>query len=361
MSLATRCTACGTVFRVVQDQLRVSAGWVRCGRCGEVFNAIESLVDAGPDRPVAAAPGAHASRVMETLARVSTRPEAGASSGLRPGNGGDDRDTSAPGAAHVTDADGPDPGADEATVDAAPASADAMAQAWSARRPDRATGEATRPDDAVPARSAPPPTAAEAMAPKDEGGPVPAPGEVPLAAPMDRTAAASLPGFVRQVDRAARWRHPGIRALMLLACLVASTGLGLQVHATHHDWLAARWPALQPLAQWLCGIQGCTLDPPRRIEALAVDSSGLVRAGGPGTYRLMLGLRNRSEMATRLPAVELTLSDATGRTLVRRVLQPAELGWSGSAVPPGAGMSADVRLRVAGAPVVGYTIEIFYP
>src|SRR5512137_3115831 len=45
MSLATRCTACGTVFRVVQDQLKVSEGWVRCGRCNEVFNALEGLFD----------------------------------------------------------------------------------------------------------------------------------------------------------------------------------------------------------------------------------------------------------------------------------------------------------------------------
>ena len=45
MSLATRCTACGTVFRVVQDQLKVSEGWVRCGRCSEVFNALEGLFD----------------------------------------------------------------------------------------------------------------------------------------------------------------------------------------------------------------------------------------------------------------------------------------------------------------------------
>ncbi|HVK31353.1 MAG TPA: zinc-ribbon domain-containing protein, partial [Burkholderiaceae bacterium] len=45
MSLATRCNACGTVFRVVQDQLKVSEGWVRCGRCGEVFNALEGLFD----------------------------------------------------------------------------------------------------------------------------------------------------------------------------------------------------------------------------------------------------------------------------------------------------------------------------
>ena len=45
MSLATRCTACGTIFRVVQDQLRVSEGWVRCGRCAEVFDAREQLFD----------------------------------------------------------------------------------------------------------------------------------------------------------------------------------------------------------------------------------------------------------------------------------------------------------------------------
>ena len=44
-ALATRCPACGTVFRVVPDQLRVSDGWVRCGRCTEVFNAPETLVD----------------------------------------------------------------------------------------------------------------------------------------------------------------------------------------------------------------------------------------------------------------------------------------------------------------------------
>ena len=43
--LATRCPACSTVFPVVPDQLRVSGGWVRCGRCAEVFDATESLVD----------------------------------------------------------------------------------------------------------------------------------------------------------------------------------------------------------------------------------------------------------------------------------------------------------------------------
>ncbi|MFM6985961.1 MAG: DUF3426 domain-containing protein [Hydrogenophaga sp.] len=39
MSYTTRCPACGTIFRVVTDQLKISDGWVRCGHCAEVFDA----------------------------------------------------------------------------------------------------------------------------------------------------------------------------------------------------------------------------------------------------------------------------------------------------------------------------------
>ena len=39
MSLITRCPACGTMFKVVSDQLKVSQGWVRCGQCVSVFDA----------------------------------------------------------------------------------------------------------------------------------------------------------------------------------------------------------------------------------------------------------------------------------------------------------------------------------
>jgi predicted Zn finger-like uncharacterized protein len=49
LSLATRCPSCGTAFRVVQDQLKVSEGWVRCGNCQDVFNALESLFDLAPE------------------------------------------------------------------------------------------------------------------------------------------------------------------------------------------------------------------------------------------------------------------------------------------------------------------------
>lgn len=48
MSLVTRCPACSTTFKVVRDQLRISDGWVRCGRCSHVFDATLDLQEA-PD------------------------------------------------------------------------------------------------------------------------------------------------------------------------------------------------------------------------------------------------------------------------------------------------------------------------
>lgn len=45
MSLATRCPACGTAFRVVAGQLSARGGRVRCGKCGSVFDGIAGLVD----------------------------------------------------------------------------------------------------------------------------------------------------------------------------------------------------------------------------------------------------------------------------------------------------------------------------
>src|SRR5438045_1501637 len=53
MSLITRCPACGTMFKVVADQLRISEGWVRCGHCAEIFDATANLQDEGRlPRPV---------------------------------------------------------------------------------------------------------------------------------------------------------------------------------------------------------------------------------------------------------------------------------------------------------------------
>lgn len=63
MSLNTRCPACETVFKVVPDQLKVSSGWVRCGRCSEVFDAATHMLSSARGQAMAAPPRRH---VFET-------------------------------------------------------------------------------------------------------------------------------------------------------------------------------------------------------------------------------------------------------------------------------------------------------
>lgn len=67
MSLVTRCPACATPFKVVRDQLRISDGWVRCGRCSQVFDATADLQDAAEFsvEPPAAPPPPEAEAVAE--------------------------------------------------------------------------------------------------------------------------------------------------------------------------------------------------------------------------------------------------------------------------------------------------------
>ena len=71
MSLATSCPSCGTVFRVQQDQLKTSEGWVRCGQCQEVFNALEGLFDL--DRRETS--GSSSSQAPPDLARPTAMPD----------------------------------------------------------------------------------------------------------------------------------------------------------------------------------------------------------------------------------------------------------------------------------------------
>lgn len=45
MSLAARCPACGTTFRVHTAQLAAKGGKVRCGKCAAVFDGVSALLE----------------------------------------------------------------------------------------------------------------------------------------------------------------------------------------------------------------------------------------------------------------------------------------------------------------------------
>lgn len=325
MTLAARCPACGTVFRVVQDQLRVSEGWVRCGRCAEVFNAIETLVDLDTEADRAASAGKpdrerERDRVLEALARVS-RPA--------PLDAPRSRRAPEPPPPEPAEVDLPLP-VEEPPAFAAGSNDVAVASFMAVAARDEDT-------------SAPP--AAAALPPPD--------------APV--VAETLAPEFVRRADRAARWRRPGVRLALACTALLAGMTLALQVLMVYRDLAAARWPGLQPLLAGVCQVGGCTLGAPRMIEALVVESSGLTRTEGGVAYRLAVVLRNRATFALAPPALELTLTDTQGSTIARRVVTLPEMGLQATSIAAGADLPLQALLTAGERVISGYTIEVFYP
>lgn len=405
MSLATRCTSCGTIFKVVQDQLKVSEGWVRCGRCQQVFNALEGLFDLERDPP------------PQRRAEPSTAPpqpaidppdSAAAAQHITPGSASfDDQGALERPAAASAVATGA-PAVPQSSV---PMAASEQLSGWAAASPeaDWADVPATHEDDALDSRWLVRPArdgrsarerharhdpdsdftdarfpldaalddldAGNGAAPDADGNPRPMP-PIPQPASAKRTVlgrtrdksrkdGAETPAFLKRAKRQAQWRHPAVRVTLSLTALALLALLGLQASIAFRDWIVAYRPDAKPLIAGLCQVAGCEVQPLRRIDLLSVDSVTLVRspstAEADHAYRMTVGIHNGAGVALAAPHLELSLTDADGQLVSRRVLAPADLALPAAALPPGASTAVQARLLTAGPRVAGYTVELFYP
>lgn len=347
MSLATRCPACGTAFRVVQDQLRVSGGWVRCGVCQQVFNGLEALI-AEPLASPAPAP-----------APEQAPPEPAAPA--------------------------PTPEAVEPARSVIPTGDAWEAEAgWSLFGPGPGQGE-TAAADRLPAPSLPPsdfdPVLRGVTLPQGLGGGVSTFGEVTAATSRRGSPSASAPPdqdlrvdpppsgrrrrrkprFMRQAEREAQWRTPAMRGVLGATASLLAAVLLLQIAHHERDRLAAHWPATAPLLQAWCELARCRIEPIRAIEQLAIDSSTLQRTAAPDVLRFEAELRNQAAHAVRAPDFELSFTDNQGRLLARRVLPAQALSAPSGGIAADAHWTVRAELRVRELPVTGFSAELFYP
>ncbi len=359
MSLITCCPACGTMFRVVPDQLKISEGWVRCGHCSEVFDASATLVEQA-DAVTAPAP-----------APLASPPPA-----LQP---------------HIPALLQPpaEPHAPAAPADAEPPitepSAELLAQVLAGAantQPAALAREDGRRDD----RDAPPPDSVLEESPLDqpfvfrrsdlaesEGAPSVSPpiaeSGFGLSRPDDGESGweAEQPqgvSFLRAARRRALWHAPRMRALLVFLGLLLGALLAAQFAVHDRDRIAAAQPGLKPLLEALCAPLACRVGPPRQIEAVAIDSSAFNKLRGD-TYRLAFTLKNGAVFPIAVPAMELTLTDTQDQPVLRRVLTPAEMGAPVATLGAGAEWSGAVTLAVkaegqAGR-IAGYRLLAFYP
>jgi predicted Zn finger-like uncharacterized protein len=320
MSLATRCVACGTVFRVVQDQLKVSEGWVRCGRCGDVFNALEGLFDLERETAPAWTPSQRGALDLLPVS-VDVRNEqttAIAASTTTADNAVDAR--------HA---------ADDTEIDTR---ADSQLETRLLERDDlddSAVGRGELSDIGASAGDA---HGAAAAAPDP------------------------APDFLRQADTAARWQRPWVRLALALAATALGVLLAGQAVLWQRDAIASRWPQASPLLAQTCEALGCRIEPLRRLDGLVVESSGLTELDNASLYRLQVDLRNRYAQPLLTPALDVTLTDSRGEVVTRRVFSQRDFGSAAPAeMAAGAELSLQAVLDTGERRVSGYSIEIFYP
>lgn len=353
MSLITSCPACGTMFRVVSDQLKISEGWVRCGHCGEVFDAAAHLSD---ESVLGILPEAQGTRPAGLAATPPVPPGSLAA---------------------------PQPSEWPTQPDAFPESHPAPTRAASGRtapaRQAEAGDRSVEPSDFFDEEAGddlPPlePSPLDApfvfrrseLSAADLAGPEPGRESQLLPEDFDRDEADEpVPdvSFVRQARRRAFWRRPFVRVLLALLALSLAGLLALQAAYQDRNRLALAQPQLRPVLEQMCLLLDCRLGAPRQIDSIVIDSSGFNRLRGD-TYSLAFTLRNTARVQVALPSMELTLTDSQDQVIARRVLSPQELGAADGALPAAGEWSRAVGIAVdagAGPQVAGYRLLAFYP
>lgn len=400
MGFITRCPACGTTFRVVPDQLKISDGWVRCGHCADVFDAtlyLDTLVvDPAPavrapvPEPVLADGSDDRTpmlqdEVADRLVGPESEPEHPAVEATfappKRERGHEDDDwlvapadlaaqetqdlqvlgpadadrwvaesTQPPAEMHDVSPrdDRVDPGA-AAEVDAE-FQAELHRFAASAQTSAHATNT---PDAAEPAPSLNSPFASEDTTLLDAGS-------------LTETTLSEKsiePGFVRQARRRAFWQTPAMRVLMSVGVMLLVLLLALQAAVHERDRLAAARPAWQPALSHLCAYLGCEVEALRQIDSVVIDSSALVRRLGD-FYAFDFVLKNTAGTAVAMPALELSLTDTRDQVLARRVFLPADLPGAPTSLPANGSLSVSLHLSLANGEslaMTGYRALVFYP
>lgn len=172
-----------------------------------------------------------------------------------------------------------------------------------------------------------------------------------------------LPEFLEAESPRARFAPLwGLGVLLALAALFAQLALYYRTE------IATLVPQTRPHLAEACRVLGCELRLPRRPDLLSLESSDLQADNRrDGLIVLNAVIRNRAPFAQEHPALELTLTDAADKAVLRRVLQPAEYLNEAARATRAQGIPASgesvlrVHFDTRGARATGYRVYLFYP
>jgi hypothetical protein len=196
---------------------------------------------------------------------------------------------------------------------------------------------------------------------------VTAPDTATAAAPADASTFSEAP----PVDRFAPPDMTSRRArtIAYLAGIVVLLLL-LAAQAAYHfrDSIVTYWPVTRPAFERVCDVAGCALRPLRdaAMSYLSIESSDLqADPAHRGLLILTATVRNRAGWPLAYPHLELTLTDAQDRVVVRRALAPADYAGGTADLTRGIAGQGEVSLKVfidaSATSQAGYRLYLFYP
>lgn len=333
MALATTCPQCRTSFKVVPDQLKLRRGLVRCGVCQHVFSGIDTLRHVA-DVPRASMPTTADLPVFDPSAGMpllSADPTQSVAADEPPQDANVADDGSLKTAFFL-----PEAGQDtDRSPPADPGPAIGVGAVWRDRGDDRPQDSHT----------------------SDRQTRIDTVGDAEDRPRSDLFAAPRKGHSGRHTASPAAWAGLAVLALLLLA----QVGIGWR------DALSARIPVAGPALVALASPFGLTVDAPRELDVLTIESFEL-QSSAVGTDRLAMTalLRNRASHRVAWPAIELTLTDTSGAVLLRKAILASDyLGDDRAALatglPPNSERAIDLALRHPGPPPSGYSAALFHP
>lgn len=183
--------------------------------------------------------------------------------------------------------------------------------------------------------------------------------------------------FVRIAKNKAFWQRSAVTRSLSAAGIGLASLLFAQVVYSQRSNLAASNPVLKPGLEAVCQALGCVVEPYKNIDAFKIDSSSFKKIPSLSTnstqadnshaevFSLRLSLKNNSDAPLAMPAVELTLTEAGDKPVLRRVLLAKELGFSGITVAANSDWTGSATVGVspnpATPPISGYRVLLFYP
>lgn len=402
MNLITTCPSCLSQYSVSPETLRIADGWVGCGQCGYVYDATKTLKNvpvlhqdiAPAQTPVASAPEAlpqaPALPIAEEVDSLRVDPpvqpvvaQAASEEPAAPGPElvAEPEPVPEPEPEHLA---APQASAPESSNEPAPVSSQILSvklrEALVEESPEPVTkvlglqqldATAAQHDepllrlDAEPEPEAPrledEKRAAQLRSMRHAIPPMPAVEEQSRTDPWrDFDAEPPVRKKKANVDPLAGVNKKDNSLLQSILLSVLLVALVFQFILYYRDFLSSTIPAMRAPLQQACVFLKCKVHSWRNIDAVVIQHASLTQ-NDAGYYKMNLAVKNTAAQKVAMPSVQLSLLDANGTIMLRRVLSPEDLR-APEVLQTGRVWEGEWMIQIAvPLPLSNYKIQVLYP